>query len=180
MRFARRLPPQQRAQFSAAQDEQLEAVLMDVATNELVLEDARQRGLSVPQAERDSVEALIREQIVQVAQDAQLLGPPQEGESRNQAVERRVRRLVDAILSGQQNLLPLGGLPYVLRQHMDWQIHERTFPTTAQRAEERREAMAGQEAMPTPTEQPAPQQPAPQQPIPGPTPPPDAGAGTDG
>jgi hypothetical protein len=177
MRFARRLPPQQRAQFSAAQDEQLEAVLMDVATNELVLQDARQRGLSVPQAERDSVEALIREQIIQVARDAQLLGPPQEGESRNQAVERRVRRLVDSILSGQQNLLPLGGLPYVLRQHMDWQIHERTFPTTAQRAEERREAMAGEEPMPTPPTQ---QQPAPPQPIPEPTPPPDAGAGTDG
>jgi hypothetical protein len=167
MRFARRLPPQQRAQFSAAQDEQLEAVLMDVATNEMVLEDARRRGLSVPQAERDSVQAVIREQIVDVARQAQLLGPPQEGESRTQAVERRVRRLMDGILSGQQNLLPLGGLPYVLRQHVDWQIHDRTFPNTVQRAEERREAAADQQPMPAP---PTEQQPAPPQPMPLPTP----------
>jgi hypothetical protein len=173
MRFARRLPPQQRAQFSAAQDEQLEAVLMDVATNEIVLQDARQRGLSVPQEERDSVRALIREQIVDVARGAQLAGMPQDGETRAQAVERRVRRLMDGILSGQQNLLPLGGLPYVLRQHMDWQIHERTFPTAVQRAEERREGVAGQQPMPTPPTQ---QQPGQPQPTPTPAPEPDAGS----
>lgn len=170
MRFARRLPPQQRAQFSAAEDEQLEAVLMDVATNELVLSDARQRGLTVPQEERDSVRGLIREQIIQVAREARLMGPPQEGESRTEAVERRVRQLMDGVLSGQQNLLPLGGLPYVLRQQMEWQINERTFPTAAQRAEDRREGEAGQLPVPTPPGQQTPPPDATPVPTPGDSP----------
>jgi peptidyl-prolyl cis-trans isomerase C len=150
MRFARRLPPQQRAQFAAATDEQLEAVLQDVATNELVLEDARRRGITVPQTERDSVRALIREQIVEVAQEAGLVGTPQEGEDRPRAVQRRVNALLEGIISGQQSLLPLGGLPYVLRQHMDWQIHERAFPTVVQRLEDQRDAADQVEPVPTP------------------------------
>jgi hypothetical protein len=158
MRFARRLPPQQRAQFAAAPDEQIEALLRDVATNELVLEDARDRGIEVPQQEQDSVRALIRDQIVGVADEAGLVGPPQEGEDRARAVERRVRSLMDGILSGQMNLLPLGGLPYVLRQHMDWQIHERTFPPVAQRLEDRREADAGMEPVPGVPEEPMPRE----------------------
>jgi hypothetical protein len=164
MRFARRLPPQQRAQFEAAQDEQLEAVLLDVATNELVLDDARRRGITIPQEERDSVRALIREQVVDVARQAGLVGPPQEGESRTAAVDRRVRRLMDGILSGQENLLPLGGLPFVLRQKQDWQIHERTFPLVAQRAEEQREALGTDLPEPTP---PALDEPAPMPDMPG-------------
>jgi hypothetical protein len=171
-RFARRLPPQQRAQFEVAQDEQIEQVLMDVATNQLVLEDARRRGIIVPQEERDSVRALIREEVVDAAREAGLVGPAQEGETRTQAVERRVRGLMDGILSGQQSLLPLGGLPYVLRQQVDWRIHERTFPTVVQRAEDRREAQADDELRPTPPalEPPAPE---PQEPLPAP-PTPDA------
>lgn len=160
MGFARRLPPQQRAQFDAAPDEQIEAVLMDVATNELVLEDARRRGLAVPREERDSVRAVIREQVLEVAEMSGLRGPPQDGETRSQAVERRVRRLMDGILSGEENLLPLGGLPFVLRQQQEWQIHERTFPTVAQRVEQQREGRDGEPTVPTPqppvTEDPAP------------------------
>jgi hypothetical protein len=167
VRFTRRLPPQQRSQFEVAQDDQVEGFLMDVATNELVLEDARRRGITVPQAERDSVRGLIREEIVEVSRQAGLIGPPQEGESRAQAVERRVNALLDGILSGEQTLLPLGGLPYVLRQQVDWRVHERTFPTVVQRAEDRREAQAGDELTPMPpiTEPPPP---LPQDPIPAP------------
>jgi hypothetical protein len=140
VQFARRLPPQQRGQFTAAPDEQIEAYLQDVATNELVLEDARRRGITVPEEERDSVRALIREQIIGVAREAGLVGPPQEGEDRNSAVQRRVTALLEGIIAGQQSLLPLGGLPYVLRQHMDWQIHERAFPQAVQRLEEQQAA----------------------------------------
>jgi hypothetical protein len=140
VQFARRLPPQQRAQFAAAPDEQIEAYLQDVATNELVLEDARRRGITVPEAERDSVRALIREQVIEVVRESGLMGPPQEGEDRAAAVQRRVTGLLEGIIAGQQSLLPLGGLPYVLRQQMDWQIHERSFPQAVQRLDEKRDA----------------------------------------
>lgn len=150
MQFARRLPPQQRAQFAAAMDEQLEEVLRDVATNEMVLEDARRRGITVPQEERDSVRAMVHEQIIEVATEAGLLAPVQEGEDRAQAVQRRVRSLMDGIISGEYNLLPLGGLPYALRQQVEWQMHERTFPAVAQRLEDEREARGLDDVAPTP------------------------------
>jgi hypothetical protein len=177
VRFARRLPPQQQAQFEVAQDEQVEGFLRDVATNALVLGDARRRGITVPQEERDSVLALIREEVVEVAQQVGLVGPPQDGETRTQAVERRVNALMGGILSGEQSLLPLGGLPYVLRQQMEWRVHERTFPTVVQRAEDRREAQAGDELTPMP---PAPEPPAPQDPTPTPPPAMSPDAGSDG
>jgi hypothetical protein len=177
VRFVRRLPPQQRAQFEAAQDEQVEGFLRDVATNEMVLDDARRRGITVPQEDQDSVRALIREEIIGVARQAGLVGPPQEGETRAQSVERRVQALLDGILSGEQGLLPLAGLPYVLRQQVDWRIHERTFPTVVQRTEDRREAENGDDLMPMP---PATDPTPPAQPDPIPAPPQGTPPGTDG
>jgi hypothetical protein len=134
----RRLPPQQRAQYAAAPDEPIENLLREVATNELVLRDATERGITVPQEEQDSIRELIREQLAQVARDAGLTGAPQEGETEAEAVERRVESLLQGILSGQRNLLPLGALPYVLREDTEWHIYERTFPQVVEELEERR------------------------------------------
>lgn len=139
----RRMPPQQRASFAAMQDEQMGQVLEDLATNELVLEDAAARGIEVPQTERDSVSTVLREQISQLALSAGLAGPTQEGESQAEAVERRVRTLLENVLAGRANLLPLGALPYALRQEADWRIHERTFPTVVNELEERRQTDQG-------------------------------------
>jgi parvulin-like peptidyl-prolyl isomerase len=140
----RRLPPQQRAQYAAAADEPIENLLRDVATNELVLQDADERGITVPQEEQDSIRELIREQLAQVAQDAGLSGAPQEGESEPEAVERRVQTLLQGILSGRRNLLPLGALPYVLREESEWHVYERAFPQVVEEVEQRRADNAAQ------------------------------------
>lgn len=136
--FVSRLPPQQRAQLASASDDQLETVLRDVSVNELVLLDAQRRGITVPQEEQDSVKELIRQQVVEAAQMAGLAGPIQEDEDRAEAVRRRVDRLIEGIVSGQADVLPLGNLPQLLRVHRDWQIHERAFPTVVQRVEDER------------------------------------------
>ncbi|HUG41232.1 MAG TPA: peptidylprolyl isomerase [Longimicrobiales bacterium] len=143
LQVIRRMPPQQRAGFAAMRDEQMNQVLEDLATNELVLSDAARRGISVPQAEQDSVTALLREQIAQLTRAAGLAGPAQEGETQPEAVERRVRTLLENVLAGRANLLPLGALPYALRQKTDWRIHERTFPTVVDALAERRATEAG-------------------------------------
>lgn len=148
MDVMRRLPPQQRAQYAAAPDEAIETMLREIATNELVLGDAAERGITVPQEEQDSIRDLIREQLIEVAADAGLSGTPQEGETRTEAVERRVHALLQGVLSGQRNLLPLGSLPYVLRNEVDWQVHERTFPEVVEELDERRAEQSGQ--MPAP------------------------------
>lgn len=172
----RRIPPQQRAQYSTLQDEQMESLLREVATNELVLADARARGISVPETEQDSIRGLIREQLVQVARDAGLTGRPQEGETQSEAVERRVRSLLEGILSGQQNLLPLGGLPYVLREDMEWHVYESAFPEVVEQLEERR----GEQATEAPGMPPVQGQPSGGQPPAGGTPRPDSQADTTG
>lgn len=166
VRFTSRLPPQQRAQLATAPDDQLETVLRDVAVNELVLQDARRRGLGVPQEEQDSVRELIREQVVEVARRAGVAGPLQEDEDGTEAVRRRVDQLIEGIVSGRQEVLPLGNLPYVLRQHRDWQIHERAFPTVVQRVEDERETEPGP---PAPPEMPE-VMPPPADPVPTPAP----------
>jgi hypothetical protein len=157
--FIRRLPPQQRAQFAMVPEIQLQSVLEDVATNQIVLDDARRRGITIPAAERDSIAGLMREQILEMAAETGLTGAPQDGESRTEAVERRVRSIMEGILTGRHGPLPLGGMPYVLRQQTDWQVNERTFPTVASRAEERREAREATSVQPeSPVPQPAPGQ----------------------
>lgn len=163
----RRMPPQRRAGFAAMQDEQMRQVLEDLATNELVLQDAEMRGIEVAQAEQDSVTALLRDQVTQVARSAGLAGLAQEGETEAAAVERRVRTLLESVLAGRTNVMPLGALPHALRQEADWRIHERTFPVVVNELEERR-ASAG-------TSEPAPSFPMPNRPGEGAQPP--AGAG---
>ena len=149
LQIIRRMPPQQRAGFASMRDEQMTEVLEDLATNELVLRDAGARGIDVPVTEQDSVTALLRQQISQVARGAGLAGPAQGEESGTEAVERRVRTLLENVLAGRANLLPLGALPYALRQEVEWQIHERAFPVVVERLEERRASAEG--AAPTPT-----------------------------
>ncbi len=134
----RRMPPQQQAQYSSLQESQMEEVLKNLATNQLVLADARSRGISVPQAEQDSIRDLIRTELQSLTQQAGLGGAPQEDETQAQAVERRVRSLLEGILAGRGNVIPLGALPYVMRDQFDWQVNESTFPKVVEELEARR------------------------------------------
>jgi hypothetical protein len=146
----RRLPPQQQAQWAALQDEQMENLLTELATNELVLADAGERGLSVPETEQDSIRGVIREQLLTMAQSAGLTGAPQEGESEAEAVDRHVRTLLEDVLAGQANLLPLGALPYVMRDQAEWQVYPSTFPEVVEELETRRGAEGQPQPMPMP------------------------------
>jgi hypothetical protein len=179
----RRMPPQQRAQFASMPDEQLERVLEDVSTNELVLADARTRGISVPETEQDSIRTLIREQLADLAKQAGLTGGAQEGETGTDAVARRVRGLLEGILAGRQNLLPLGALPYVLRNEMEWHIAERTFPEVVEQLQERREEQSQLQptpALPGPGQGQVPGGQPNVEPVAPPQTPADSGAGTGG
>lgn len=152
----RRIPPPQQAQYATAQDEQIEGMLGELAVNELVLEDARERGIEVPQAEQDSIKELIMEQLTMVARERGLTGAPQADETEAEAVERRVRALLQGVLSGQDQLVQLGPLKYAMRDQIDWRINESRFQEVAEKLQERRE---GQSTAPMPPEgarQPAP------------------------
>jgi hypothetical protein len=63
---------------------------------------------------------------------------PQEGESVEEAVERKVIALLDGILRGERNLVPLGPVTFALRDEGRAEIHERAFPTVVSSIEELR------------------------------------------
>lgn len=134
----RDMPLPQRTQYETMEDEQLTQLLRELATNELVLADAIDRGITVPQAERDSIAGLIREQVRQLARNAGLTGAPQEGETQAEAVARRVESFLSAVLSGQANVMPLGTLSRALRDQRTWRINEGAVDAVVTRLEERR------------------------------------------
>lgn len=134
----RRMPPQQQAQYASLPDNQMEEVLRNLATNELVLADARERGITIPESEQDSIRGVIRSELRELSAQAGLQGAPQDGESGPEAVERRVRSLLENVLAGRTNIIPLGALPYVLRDRAEWQINESAFPKVVDELESRR------------------------------------------
>ena len=146
VRVFRGMPPRQRTQYASMTDERMAQVLQDVATNELILENATERGITVPEAERDSVGQVIREQVARLARQAGLTGEPQEGETQADAVQRRVRSYLSSVLSGQQQLLPLGSLSFALREQRDWRIFDSGVSEVVEQVEGQRSG--GQGAMP--------------------------------
>ena len=148
VRVFRGMPPRQRSQYANMPDEQMAQVLRDVATNELILEDAADRGITVSETEQDSVRQMIREQVAQLAGQAGLRGEPQEGETQAEAVERRVRSYLSAVLSGQQQLMPLGSLSFALRQERDWRMFDAGIAAVVEEVEAR--SAGSQGAMPPP------------------------------
>ena len=124
VRLFRGMPPRQRLRFAEMSDEQMAQTLRDVATNEMILADAGDRGITVPEEEQDSIRTVIREQVAGMAREAGLVGPAQEGETESEAVERRVRSYLNAVLAGQTEILPLGSLSFVLREQKDWRIFD--------------------------------------------------------
>ncbi|MGH7482549.1 MAG: peptidylprolyl isomerase [Longimicrobiales bacterium] len=148
--FMRQLPPNRRSGYASAQPEQIEQVLEGLATNEILIAEAREQGLAPSAQARDSIEANVREQL-RTAVSASNLGAitPQEGETRAQAVDRRVTAMIGEIIRGERQVLPLGPISYTLREQYDAEIFQRSFPQVvsrvqAIRAEEMPDAPAGQ------------------------------------
>lgn len=135
-RLFRGMPPRQRSQFAGMSDDEMERTLREVATNEMILSDAVERGIAIPEAEQDSIRQVIREQVAGMAQQAGLVGAAQEGETRAEAVERRVRSYLNGVLTGQAQILPLGSLSFVLREQSDWRIFDRGVSATVEQLEE--------------------------------------------
>jgi len=133
--------PQQRAQLAAATDEILETFLKGMASNEILLAEARKSGIETTAAERDSLMTEVRRQLAAAATATGLGGaPPQEGETAAQAVERRVNAFLGSIVRGEQQVLGLGPLSFSLRTGGDGKVFDRAYPRVVARVEASRPA----------------------------------------
>lgn len=161
--LVRRLAPVQRAGLASAPDEQLEQALLGLAKNEVLVQEARKQGFEATAAERDSLMMQSHADLRSAVEEAGLLNiVPQEGETQAQAIDRRVNALLEAIIKGERNVLPLGPLSYSLRRQYDGAVFDRAFPAVISKVEASRPA----EPVTPPVQQPAPQTAPPAEPTP--------------
>jgi PPIC-type PPIASE domain len=150
-------PAQQRGQVAAASDEQLREWLRLLARDEILIGEAKARGLETPASAMDSARTEIRLQLRQAAREAGLMPiTPQASETQNQALQRQVLAFLNRIVNGEADVVPLGAIGFTVREQYGGNIVERAVPVVVARVEERRPAPA-----PADTQQPPPQTPPP-------------------
>ncbi|HSR41837.1 MAG TPA: peptidylprolyl isomerase [Longimicrobiales bacterium] len=138
--FMQTSPPEYRGQVLQAPDEVVEdEVLLAIVQRELLLRQARERGLTVPPTVRDSLTRVARERFVDVAGQLGVLRiPAPEGTASREAVEERVLSLLREILSNDRDVQPLGAVAYALRKQYANQILESGVQRVVQRIAEAR------------------------------------------
>lgn len=134
----------------AASDQELRALLRRAAQQELLVSEARARGLEATEAQLDSVSAEARAAIRSRAEVIGLIprpaaGDASAGDSATAAgagadeiptAGELVRAALIRIVSGQQEILPLGGVTFLLRETGAWHIHEKRVGATLAHVEE--------------------------------------------
>ena len=141
---------------AAASDEELQTALRSLAHEELLLADARSRGLEPTPAEADSVAGEVRAAIRSLAQAIGLM--PEAGATVDGGGEAlsaapdtpagagagigspTIAELVEAalirIVSGEQQIVPLGTVTFLLRNQSAWRIHDSRIEATVARIAE--------------------------------------------
>lgn len=144
MTFLETRPGQARQQILNAPDEVLEEnLLLVMAQRELFIEAAREAGLEQTDAWRDSVTAEIRSGIGDAAQVTGLAGlTVPEGRTRAEVVRGAVNQLLRGIVTGSQEVVPLGPVGFALRQNARNALFEAGIMETVNRIEEIRGAPA--------------------------------------
>lgn len=144
-----------------ATDDQVKNVLTSLARNEVLIDEARKKGLEVSKEEQDSVYEQARNQLRDLARTAGFLDiKAQEGETQGQAVERKVLSFLESNIKGEQNVLPLGPMSYSLRQRLGGEVFSRAVPAVVSKITALRPAATPAQQPPTgqpPTGQPQPQ-----------------------
>ncbi len=126
--FLRSQAPRFRNQVAQAPEDQLESFVTDLARSELLVQMARDAGIEIRESRRDSLVEQARTRLVLAAEQLGLSRvQPGEGESRGDALERRVRELLVGILSDEESVVPLGSLGYTLRSEMGAELYEVSF-----------------------------------------------------
>jgi hypothetical protein len=178
-RFLQRLQPQQRQMIVSQNDDNLKQLLEGLARNEILVTEAGRQKLEVPKTQTDSVRNEIKRQLRTAIAEAQLSNiKPAQGETMDQAIQKRVMALLEGNIRGDRPVIPLGPISYSLREQYGAQIFERAVTETVQKVEAARAQNPQPQGMPQPgmpqpgqmppqpgqgQQQPAPQQPPAQQ-----------------
>jgi len=118
--------PEYRIEVVQAPDDVVEnQVLRSLVQRELLVLEAEDHGLTVPQEVQDSLARVARANFVQIASSIGLVGiRPREGQSPRAAVEARVEAILREMLSGNRDVIPVGAVSFTLRKQFQSQVVE--------------------------------------------------------
>ena len=147
-------------QIAAGTDEQLEQMVRELTRDRILIREAADQGISVPDEEVAEIEAQVREQYVLIADflalDSLQVTP---GGTLQGTIEEAVDALMVRLVTNQQDIIPLGPLARPLREHFGASVEEGAVERIMARIDEMR---AGGATSPTPAPLPVPgAQPAP-------------------
>lgn len=134
-------PPQYHAQVARAQDRQIEeGILRPLVRREILMGQARRDGWAVAPEQLEPVAAAARQTVKEAARQLGLLSiQAPAGQDRGGAIVETVRGLLDDIVSGRRNAVPLNAVSYILRQHYSAEIYENGIDRVVERVRELRQ-----------------------------------------
>ena len=163
------VPAQALEQFKTAEEEQINEILKQQATKEILLADARRRNVDLTRAESDSMRTEARRSIGQLVQMTGLSAARvPKGAAGNQVIEQNVREMLQRAVAGQAQMPPLGRLGFQLRESYGANVNTAVFEKVVERVKSIRAVQP--QATPPAGQQPGAQQPGAQAPVPAPQP----------
>jgi hypothetical protein len=153
---------EQRAQVAEATDDDLKEWLKMLARDEVLIDRAKEAGVTTDKAEEDSLKSQAHTQIVQMSK-ATGLNPitVKPGEDRKAAVSRAVMDYLGKVMKGEMQVVRLGAVGYVLREKYEAETFEKAVPVAVSKLEAKRPPAP---AMPPGMQMPPMQMPQQQQP----------------
>ncbi|MGH7507580.1 MAG: peptidylprolyl isomerase [Longimicrobiales bacterium] len=141
---------QNRTRLADAAEGDVTQVLEGLTRNEILVEEAGEQGLSMSVTQQDSLRQGLQLQLRRAASEAGLTSiQPQDGETMNQAIMRKVNSYLDAILRGEQNVVPLGPIAFSLRRQYGGEVFDRAVDEAVARIEASRPAQGAAPQMPS-------------------------------
>ena len=129
--------PPFRAQVQGATDTELISLLANLTQSQVLVNEAQQAGISLTDAEQDSLLTVARNRFSRAARELELTTlAPAEGESTQDDIEVMVLDVMRRILDGDQDIPPLGALAYVLREAYRADVYTHTFTPVLERTSE--------------------------------------------
>ncbi|MBI4540690.1 MAG: peptidyl-prolyl cis-trans isomerase [Gemmatimonadetes bacterium] len=137
LEFIQARPPSLHSRVVAAPDQAIEGLLRELARAELLLNEARRQKIEVSAAEQDSMVAEARRFFLNAAGALGLRGiQPAQGETRSAALQRTVTELLQAMVRGERDVVPLGAVAFTLRRRYDSQFYEHNIAKVVERVQQ--------------------------------------------
>ena len=130
-------PAALRSEIQGATDEQLDGFVRNLTRERLLIQAAEQEGIQVSDAKRDSLATAIRSGVKGAARQLGLLNlSPVEGQSIEDTAYDAVIALLEQVVGGETEVIPLGEVSFALRKQFESHINQLGIDNTVARITE--------------------------------------------